>query len=188
MPLVLFMQSLKSQIESLLFIAGKPLALKEIANIIGEKVSAKEINAAIEELTKDYQTQDRGLQIIKNGTEAQMVTAGSNAETVQNFIKEETVSELTKPSIEALTIIAYRGPIAKWELERIRGINCSLILRNLMLRGLVEEKIDNKKKETYYSLTLDFLKHLGISEANQLPDYESLKHNENIEQFLKGEQ
>ena len=181
------MTDLKSKIESLLFISGKPLAPKEIAGIIGEKIAVKEINAAIDELVKDYQAQNRGVRIIKNANETQMVTAGDNAETVQNFIKAETISELTKPSIEALTIIAYRGPIAKWELERIRGINCSLILRNLMLRGLVEEKVDNQKKETYYAITLDFLKYLGISDATQLPDYESLRHNENIEQFLKGE-
>jgi len=56
------------------------------------------------------------------------------------LLKDETTGELTKPSIETLTIIAYRGPIAKYELERIRGINCSLILRNLILRGLAEEK------------------------------------------------
>jgi len=180
--------NLKSQIESLLFIAGKPFAPKEIAGLVDEKVAAKDVNAAIDELIKEYQEQNRGVQIIKSASAVQMVTSGSNAPVVQNFIKEETTGELTKPSIEALTIIAYRGPIAKWELERIRGINCSLILRNLMLRGLVEERVDSKKKENYYTVTLDFLKYLGISDATQLPDYESLRNNENIEKFLKGEQ
>lgn len=183
-----FMLNLKSKIESLLFIAGKPLAPKDMAQVIGEKISVKEINSAVDELLKDYQEQNRGVRIIKSASAVQMTTAGENAATVQNFIKEETVSELTKPSIETLTIIAYRGPIAKWELERIRGINCSLILRNLMLRGLVEERFDNKRKETYYAITLDFLKYLGVSDARQLPDYENLRNNENIEKFLKGEQ
>ena len=181
------MPTLKSKIESLLFIAGKPLAPKDIAVILGEKAAVKDVNAAVDELIKDYEEQNRGVRIIKNASAAQMVTSGDNAPVVQNFIKEETAGELTKPSVEALTIIAYRGPVAKLELERIRGINCSLILRNLMLRGLVEEKIDVKKKETYYSVTLDFLKYLGVSEAAQLPDYEGLRHNENIERFLSGE-
>ncbi|MEK7067533.1 MAG: SMC-Scp complex subunit ScpB [Patescibacteria group bacterium] len=178
---------LKSKIESLLFIAGKPLAPKEMVKLAGGKISAKEVNTAVDELIKDYQNQERGVRIIKSASEVQMVTSGDNAPVIQNFIKAETTGELTKPSIEALTIVAYRGPITKWELERIRGVNCSLILRNLMLRGLVEEKVDSKRKETHYTVTLDFLKYLGISDVRQLPDYESLRHNENIEKFLRGE-
>lgn len=177
---------LKSKIESLLFIAGKPLAPKEMVKLVGEKVSAKEVNTAIDELIKDYQSKERGVRLIKSASEVQMVTSGDNAAVIQNFIKAETTGELTKPSIEALTIIAYRGPITKWELERIRGVNCSLILRNLMLRGLAEEKADGKK-EISYAVTLDFLKYLGITDVTHLPDYESLRHNENIEKFLKGE-
>ena len=179
--------SLKSQIESLLFIAGKPLAAKDIVRLVEEKISVKDAHAAVDELIKDYQDKNGGVRIIKSASEAQMVTGGDNAVVIQNFIKAETTAELTKPSIEALTIIAYRGPITKWELERIRGINCSLILRNLMLRGLVEEMADSHKKETCYTVTLDFLRYLGMADVRQLPDYESLRNNENIEKFLKGE-
>jgi len=175
---------LKQKIESLLFISGKPVDYKKIAELAGG-AKEKEVEAALDELSKEYE--DKGVQIIIHDKKAQMVTSGENSEVVQNFIKDETISELTNPSIEALTIIAYRGPIAKWELERIRGINCSLILRNLMLRGLVEERVDKKKRETYYNLTLDFLRHLGVNNVEELPDYEKLRNNENIEAFLKGE-
>ncbi|PIR93505.1 hypothetical protein COT99_00345 [Candidatus Falkowbacteria bacterium CG10_big_fil_rev_8_21_14_0_10_43_10] len=181
------MSNLKQQIESLLFISGKPLTPNKIGELVGEKASAKDINNAIDELIKDYKERAGGTRIIKSPGQAQMVTSSDNSEVIQNFIKDETTGELTKPSIEALTIIAYRGPIAKWELERIRGINCSLILRNLMLRGLVEEKKDSRKKEIYYSVTLNFLKHLGVPEVKDLPDYEKLRNNEDIKTFLRGE-
>ncbi|MFA5318347.1 MAG: SMC-Scp complex subunit ScpB [Patescibacteria group bacterium] len=181
------MLELKKQIESLLFISGKPLAPKKIAELIGDKVNVKDINKAIDELIKDYDERAGGIKIIKSASQIQMATSGENTEVIRNFIKDETTGELTKPSIETLTIIAYRGPIAKYELERIRGINCSLILRNLILRGLAEEKKDNKKREIYYSVTLDFLKYLGVSRVEDLPDYDRLSKNKDIDKFLAGE-
>ncbi len=178
---------LKQQIESILFIAGKPLAFKKIATVISQGVKMEDIKQATVELINDYKKQGRGIQIIQTDDKLQMVTHGELSELAQKFTKEELTSELTKPSIETLTIIAYRGPISKIELERIRGINCSLILRNLMLRGLVEEQKDNKKRENYYSITTDFLRHLGVSSVKDLPDYDKLHNNEDIEKFLKGE-
>ncbi|MCG2700667.1 SMC-Scp complex subunit ScpB, partial [Candidatus Parcubacteria bacterium] len=98
----------------------------------------------------------------------------------------ETTGELSRPSLESLTIIAYRGPVAKIDLDRIRGINCALILRNLLLRGLIEGKYDNKKKETYYSVTFDFIKFLGINNIKELPDYERLNKDDTIDRMLAG--
>ena len=104
---------------------------------------------------------------------------------VQEFIKDETSGELTRPSLEALTVIAYRGPVSKIDLDRIRGVNCALILRNLMLRGLVEAKNDKKKSETYYNITLDFIRFLGISDIKELPDYERLSKDDTIDRVLE---
>src|SRR3990167_7308101 len=129
------MSDLKQQIESLLFISGKPLTPKKITELIGGRASANDVSEAVDELIKDYKERGGGLQITKSESQAQMVTSGENSEIIRRFIKDETTGELTKPSIETLTIIAYRGPVAKWELERIRGINCSLILRNLDLKS-----------------------------------------------------
>ena len=83
-----------------------------------------------------------------------------------------------------MTIIAYRGPIAKYELERIRGVNCSLIIRNLLLRGLIEEKSGREGQDSLYSVTPDFLRFLGLSRAPDLPDYERLSRHESLESFL----
>ncbi len=178
---------LKQQIESLLFIAGKPLAFKRIATTISSGVKMQNIKKAVQELSDDYKKQKRGIQILQTDDHVQIATHSDSTELVQKFIKDEMTGELTKPSIETLTIIAYRGPISKLELERIRGINCSLIMRNLMLRGLVTEKRDGKKRENYYSVTLDFLRHLGMNSVKDLPDYDKLHSNEDINKFLKGE-
>jgi len=172
---------LKSQLESLLFVAIKPLGVKELATLANAKT--KEVEEALEELATEYKTKEAGLALIKNNSQYQITTASENAALVQEFLKDEASGELSQPSLEALTIIAYRGPIAKLELERIRGVNCSLIIRNLLLRGLIEEKFDKIKQEYYYTVTHDFIRFLGIGSTKDLPDYEKLNRSETINEI-----
>lgn len=175
--------NLSSQLESLLFISSKPLSVKEISELTGAK--AKEVEEALENLAREYKEQARGFILIKNNGQYQLTTAPENTELVSKFLKDETSGELSQPSLEALTIIAYRGPITKLELERIRGVNCSLILRNLLIRGLIEEKADKQKNDNLYSVTLDFIKFLGISSLEELPDYEKLHRDDSLEEVLE---
>lgn len=174
--------SLKSQVESLLFVSLKPLSLKELAAATNAK--SKDLEEALEQLIADYSQGERGLAIIKNNNQYQLTTAADNASLVQEFLKDETSGELSQPSLEALTIIAYRGPISKLELEKIRGVNCSLIIRNLLLRGLVEERFEKAKNENYYTVTHDFVRLLGLGSVSELPDYEKLNQAEALNTVL----
>lgn len=167
--------SLQSQLESLLFVAIKPLSLKELVNLTSAKT--KEIEEALEALTQEYVARGAGLALIKNNGQYQLTTAPDNAALIQEFLKDETSGELSQPSLEALTIIAYRGPIGKLELERIRGVNCSLIIRNLLLRGLIEEKYHKMTDENQYTVTHDFIRFLGLGSLEELPDYKKLQSN-----------
>lgn len=175
--------NIKSKIESLLFISAKPMAVKELAGLI--KKSEAEILSAGDELAEEYKNNHKGIQIIKNGPKFQMVSAPENAQLIQEFIKDETTGELSRPSMETLTIIAYRGPISKIDLDRIRGVNCSLIIRNLLLRGLIEAKHNTVKQETYYTVTFDFIRFLGINDVKELPDYERLSKDDAIDRMLE---
>lgn len=177
---------IKSKIESLLFISAKPMAIKQLSDLI--KKDQKEIKIAGDELVEDYKNKKQGIQIIKNGPKYQMVSSPENSKLVGDFIKDETAGELSRPSMEALTVIAYRGPISKINLDRIRGVNCSLIVRNLLLRGLIEGRADSKKKETYYSVTFDFIRFLGINDIHELPDYERLSKDDTIDRMLSTEE
>lgn len=176
--------TIKSKIESLLFISAKPMTVKQLSDLL--KAKDEEIKKAGDELVEEYKNNEQGIQIIKNGSKFQMVSSSENAKVVQDFIKDETTGELTRPSLEALTIVAYRGPISKIDLDRIRGVNCALILRNLLLRGLIEAKQDKKKHETYYTVTFDFIRFLGINDITELPDYERLNKDDMIDRFLEG--
>ncbi|MFA5061800.1 MAG: SMC-Scp complex subunit ScpB [Patescibacteria group bacterium] len=166
--------SILSKLESILFVASKPLALKKIAAVLGANES--EVSSAIDQLRLKYNNQNSGIIIMQNGQEVQMMASPDNREVAENFMKSEVSGELTRPQLETLTVISYCGPITKPELEQIRGVNCGLILRNLMLRGLIKEADSGLNLLPTYEATMDYLKHLGITSLTELPDYDKL-HN-----------
>ncbi|MCX6798140.1 MAG: SMC-Scp complex subunit ScpB [Candidatus Falkowbacteria bacterium] len=174
--------SLNSQLESLLFITPKALSLKELAKLT--KAKTTEIEAALSDLSATYKNSGRGWQIISNNQNYQLTSAPENSELIREFLRDETSGELTQPSLEALTVIAYRGPVSKLELERIRGVNCSLIIRNLLLRGLIEENFNKQKNENYYIVSLEFIRFLGLRQINELPDYERLHQDPTLAEVL----
>jgi len=133
----LAMTPVASQLESILFVASKPISLKKMAKVLN--ASPDEILAALENLRLKFNQPESGMLLLQNNDEWQMATNPDNKEVSENFIKAEVTEELTRPQLETLTVIAYCGPITKPELETIRGVNCSLIIRNLLLRGLVKE-------------------------------------------------
>lgn len=173
---------LPSQIESILFVASQPLSHKEIAKAIQQKES--EVKSAVEELKLKYNRVESGIRILEIDDKIQMSTNPLNSEAVDLFIKEEASGELTRAQLETLTVIAYRGPITRPELEQIRGVNCAIILRNLLIRGLVEEKEEGKFLSTF-SLSFEALRHLGVASVADLPEYKKIHHHEFIENILK---
>lgn len=175
--------STKLQIESLLFMAGRPLSAKKMSEILS--VPVKEIEKEANELVDDYTNSAHGIHIMASGSNYQMATSPDNARLIGEFIKSEQTGDLSKPSLETLTIIAYRGPIAKSEIEQIRGVNCSLILRNLLIRGLVEAQFDRTLKTTAYQVTLAFLEFLGVRKASDLPDFERLHSDERLKALFE---
>jgi segregation and condensation protein B len=132
--------SLVAQLESILFVASKPLSFVRIAKALN--ISSEELGTMLEVLEQKYNREDSGVRLFKTNDEYQLVSSPENREVTEQFLKAEISGELTKPQLETLTVISYCGPITKPELEQIRGVNCSLIIRNLMMRGLVKEVDD----------------------------------------------
>lgn len=176
------MQELKSKIESLLFVSAKAMSIKGLAELMNAE--PVEVEQAGDELVAELKAAHKGVQIIRNKDSFQMVSSPENTELIQSFIKDETTGELSRPSLETMTIIAYRGPVSKMDIDRIRGVNCALILRNLLLRGLIELKEEKEKGENFYNVTFEFIRFLGLSDVRELPNYEKLSASETIEQML----
>lgn len=166
-----------------MFVATHPLHLKKMAEFLDANVS--KVEEAMEELRQYYKERGGGMQILKNGKEYQMVTSPECSKTVEEYVRKEETGELTRPQLETLTVIAYRGPISKPELDQVRGINSALILRNLMIRGLVQEEEDKKTGMSNYAITMDFLRFLGLREVGELPDYERLRGDKTISDLLE---
>lgn len=170
--------NINAQLETILFVAGKPLSLKKIIKVLQiEEPIAQE---ALANLCLKYNNQASGIVIIQNNDEWQMVASPDNHEVAENFLKAEVSGELTRPQLETLTVVSYCGPITRPELEQIRGVNCSLILRNLMMRGLVKEAEDPSGLLPKYEVTTDYLRHLGVNNLNELPEYDKLHNHEHV--------
>lgn len=178
--------SLKRNIESLLFVASKPLSVKKLAQLT--QSNPEEVARIITELQQDYNVAERGIQLQRHAQQAQFVSNPLSAKLVAAYLKDELTGELTDPAIETLTIVAYRGPITKSELDQIRGVNCSLILRHLLIKGLVETTEDQEQMVTRYSVSFDFLRFLGLRSIEELPDYQQLRNDENLRQLLTPDQ
>ena len=178
---------IKTKIESLVFISPKPVTVRSLVNFLnknGEKVTIKQVEDVIEELKLKYNVEESGVKIVQVSDSVQMVTDSEFGGLIKKYLKEDITGELTPASLEALTVIAYRGPISKIELEQIRGVNCSMILRNLLIRGLITMEEDKVKMQQYYQVTIDFLKSLGLNLVTELPEYEKLHQAQNLENYL----
>lgn len=163
-----------AQLEALLFLHGEPLSQKKIAAVLN--IKEEECAALIEELKKRLEADDRGLHVISDKEKVQLATKPSMGKLLEEFVKEELTEELTSASLEALAIIAYLGPISRAKIEYLRGVNSIVILRSLMLRGLVERLPDPEHPSGFlYRPTFDFMKHLGLQESHELPDFEKFQ-------------
>ncbi len=178
------MTELAAKIEAILFVSSKPISMKFLANACSCQID--EAVTAVDELASMRNIDDSGVHVVIGDEGITLATNPLFASTIESLSKEDIESELTRPSLETLTIIAYRGPITKPEIEAIRGINCTLILRNLLMRGLVDENEDAVKLQPVYSLTNDALRYLGLHSVNELADYEELHGNTKIDALLSA--
>jgi len=177
-------RKLKSCLEALLLVSSKPTSITKLAEMSKAKPSV--VAECLTALQQEYVEQERGFILLLNNNQAQLVSSPEQAEIVKGYLKDDITGELSEPSLETLTIIAYRQPVSKGEMEQIRGVNCSLILRNLMIRGLVEAEYNKEKGLTMYNVTTDFLKFLGLGSVSELPNFEALNSEENLQRLLAG--
>lgn len=177
--------STASKIESLLLAAGEPLSLGRLAKLTGEKKEKlKEILRSLEE--KYSLASGSGIILARVEDNYRFLTNPGAAALVASLLREDLNAELTEPGLEALAIIAYRGPATRPEIEQVRGVNCVLILRNLLLRGLVEKIGGEQEILPKYRITHEFLRFLGVSKAQDLPDYEKLSRDKTLDQITSG--
>jgi segregation and condensation protein B len=163
---------LDAQIEAVLFWKGEPLSIKKLAEIL--KKSEDEILAGLAEL--EQKLAGRGLALMRKESEVMLATHKDASELITRLTKEELIRDLGKAGLETLSIILYRGPVARRDIDYIRGVNSNFILRNLLVRGLVERvQSPNDQRSFLYKPTFELLSHLGVRTLEDLPEYQDVQ-------------
>lgn len=164
--------TLKSILETILFVRGEPMALKKLAS--AARASEEEVKAALEELKRDCES--RGVTIVHKDGAYQMCSHPENARYIDDVVKGEFSEDLSRASLETAAIIAYQGPVSRAEIDHIRGVHSSYAVRILLLRGLVDwEESPGDARTHLYRISINFLKHLGLTAVEDLPGYKELK-------------
>jgi segregation and condensation protein B len=179
-------EQLKKVIEAMLFAYGEPLGIDVICEIT--KADQELVEEAIDELIQEADYNMRGICIVNLGSKYQMTTRAQYYDFVQSLFKEYISTKLSQASLETLTIIAYKQPVTRPEIEAIRGVNSDSSVRNLADRGLIKEagRKDVIGKPVMFETTDRFLLFSGISELSQLPDFEEF--NQLIEEETKNKE
>lgn len=172
------MMNPESKIEAILFYKAEPVKIKELAKIIAtDELSIKNHISNLEKSLAG-----RGLCIIYNNDSVMLATSPLVKGLVEKLLKEDLEKDLGKAGLETLSIVLYMGPIKRSEIDYIRGVNSTFILRNLLIRDLVE-RIENPEDQRsfLYRPTFNLLSHLGVSRIDDLPEY--AKTRQEIELF-----
>lgn len=164
--------NLAAGIEALLFVAGEPVTLQQMASALD--VDVKKVEIELRALMDRYQLSS-GLAIQENRGKYQLTTSPSQAVLVERFLGLETTSKLSQAALETLTIICYRQPVTRPGIDAIRGVSSDGVLRALVSKGLVEEvgRSEGPGRPILYATTNDFLQHFGLNSIDELPPYKN---------------
>ncbi len=169
---------LPQKIEAVLFWKAEPVSVKKLASLL--QTDAAAVREGVRQL--EEQLKGRGLTLVQTNDEVMLGTAKELSPLIEQLVKEELTRDLGKAGLETLSIILYQGPISRADIDYIRGVNSQFIVRNLLIRGLVE-RVDNPTdaRSFLYKPTLALLSHLGTTKIEELPEYEQVR--KDIESF-----
>ncbi len=160
--------NLSATIEAILFFKAEPLTIKKLAELTNQPEET--IQQALGELKQTLQ--GRGIALLEKDNTVILGTAPEVSGLIESIIKEELNKDLGKAGLETLAIVLYKGPVSRAEIDYIRGVNSSFILRNLTVRGLVEKINKEGDNRTFlYRPTFELLAHLGLTSVTDLPNY-----------------
>lgn len=167
-------EKLLAKIEAILFARGEEIDIASLSHIAGTE--PEEVEETLRLLSEQMQKEYRGLIVVRAGQKVQLATKPEFAELIDGMIKDELRADLGPASTEALALISYLGPISRAEIEYYRGVNSIFVLRSLLMRGLIERMPSSGQRGGYhYQVSVEFIKHLGVSKIDELPEYGKLK-------------
>jgi len=169
------LSELLASVEAILFVAGDPVNVAELAHSMN--LTEGEMDEVLNELARTYVEGGRGIRLNRNGGAAYLSIDPARARTVETFLQPMKKQALSQAVLETLSVIAYRQPTTRGEIEAVRGVKCDYSVQMLLKRGLIEEagQRETLGRPIEYRTTDKFLMHFGIESIAELPDISELK-------------
>lgn len=160
----------KGIIEAVLFAIGNPVSIKELSELL--ELTEKQLKQVLEEMVLEYENSSRGLYLVLFNNKVQLSTKPEYGDYIKRLVKPDSRQNLSQAALETLSIVAYRQPITKAEIDELRGVRSDRAISTLIEKGLVKE---NGRRETtgrpiLYCTSEDFLKYFGFKNINELPE------------------
>lgn len=159
-----------TKIEAILLFKNEPVSIQELSKMLDE--SPQLISEAISRIQEFFAK--RGVVVIFDGEKAVFGTHPEASELIEQIQKAELSRDLGRAGLETLTIVLYKGPVSRREIDYIRGVNSGFVLRNLLVRGLIERVESSAGERSFsYKPTLELLRHLGVTKIEDLPEFDT---------------
>jgi segregation and condensation protein B len=166
---------LQNHIEALIFCSPSPAKVVELKACLSEMFNAEvpeeDILGAIHRLEEKFNAEEYSFQLNKSAGGYQFLTKPAYQASIGIMLKQQSKKRLSTSAMETLSIIAYKQPISKTEVENIRGVNCDYAVQRLLEKGLIEiqGKAETVGRPILYGTSPKFMEYFGISELNELP-------------------
>jgi len=176
---------LAQHIESLIFTAQRPISLNEIEEVLETTFETPfkkdDIEGALTEIEEKYKQEDFAFEMVGIANGYQFLTKGAYFNTVATYLKQTTKKKLSRAALETLSIIAYKQPVSKPEMEKIRGVSCDYALQKLLEKELVNivGRAETVGKPLLYATSEKFMDYFGLKDINDLPKPKDFKAVEN---------
>lgn len=170
------LDNLKPVVEALIFAADEPLPLKQIKALV-EDTTDKDIQKVIDQLNVEYSQANRAISVNMIGGGYQMVTRPKYAPWIRKFFQKRIQTRLSHAALEALSVIAFKQPVSRVEVDAIRGVNSDGVIRTLLERKLITMagRADGPGRPLLYKTTQEFLQHFGVNDLADLPKPKELE-------------
>lgn len=164
---------LRAAVESMLFAGGDPVSCERMAGVLG--VSMEMIDSLCSELNEYYDESGSALRVMKLGRQYQLSTRDEYAPMIRTLLDLKKDTPLSSAAMEVLAVIAYNEPVTKNFVERVRGVDCSGVVSNLLARGLIEERgrLDLPGRPMQYATSPNFMRCFGLESMGELPSLPS---------------
>ncbi|MDO8575588.1 MAG: SMC-Scp complex subunit ScpB [bacterium] len=179
--------NLDAQIEAILFYKGEAIKKSKLSESLS--VDLEQIEKGLNDLEQRLIDTKSGLALVRLEDEVQISTVKEISPVIEKITKEELIRDLGKAGLETLSIIIYKSPVTRADIDYVRGVNSQFILRNLLIRGLIERISNpNNSRSFLYKPTFDLLSHLGVSKIEDLPEFQNIKNDlDSIEKNIVNE-